>query len=276
MLPAVTVYWRTERYWSRSAFASFSRTAPRFIVSSVTAALRSRAAGAGADRIRASRLRAENRERLAAGGRETRAVVRAGRLAGDAAAVVRAGVCAPPGPVARSGRGGLHDDRAVHVRMRLADVADRAGLGEGRRAALALAEDAGVERAVLGGRGVHGRAVVRPRDRVALVHGDRVRSELEVGDRDRRGRRGLGGRVVLLRLRLLLSLGGLGLWLLLRLRFLFRAGSAAGSSGVSAATGGASTGSSGTSGVASSTAPVGSSSSSAASQAGAIRKTTIA
>src|SRR5215211_3932972 len=79
--------------------------------------------------------------------RERRALIRPGRLASAAAGrAVRPARGA--GAVPSAGLRRPHEDRAVHERVRRADVGVRAGLVEGVRAAPAVLEDAGVERPV--------------------------------------------------------------------------------------------------------------------------------
>ena len=93
-------------------------------------------------------------------------------------------VPAPPPPLLAAATVTVPDWPAVDG----AEVAEGPRGREGLRAALAGAEDAGVEAAVVGGRGVRGGAVVLPGDRVAGVDRDRGRRVEVVADRDGRGR----------------------------------------------------------------------------------------
>src|SRR5918994_2706835 len=79
--------------------------------------------------------------------RERRAV-RLGGLARGSCARGLTGASARVRCVAPAGLRPLDDDRAAHVRVRRADVRERARLVEGVRAALSGGEDARVERAV--------------------------------------------------------------------------------------------------------------------------------
>src|SRR5215212_9821845 len=151
----------------------------------------SRLQRAAAAQVGAERERREAEEgdpaHVEAGRREPGAVA-GGRPAGARVAARAVAAPARAGAVVGGRRG--DGDRALHERVRLAEVAEGAGLAEGVRAAAALLQDAGVEAAVGRRGGVPRRPGVAPSDRVANVDRGGARRELEVADRDAGG----GGR----------------------------------------------------------------------------------